>query len=539
MPRRRHVALTAGARSVRRDGGHPPCYCETYVPTLLHHLGFRVVDIDAHSASTGTCAGTTRSPPRGERSSPVRPRAPSSCTRSRTRGVRQLRAAAGARRAERRSVTSAKRSHDGAAERPRRLGAGNQRRPDDTGPCPRTITSRGVRLPIRLYASKHVHRLVPAPRRARARRLDRAGRAPAAQPRGAADAEWFMRELLLHTSAPPRRTALAEEWLKESHACASCSGGRGRSSAPDPRRRALVGRATDERGCVICSATSWRRGPSRRSSPPGLQHHSVASPHYWKRCRPATRAWRPFTAAGSTARSRPAASAPGPRPTPARPAARALGAGESIAIAFDVRAGPRHRSWGRTIALGGGRRRCLSRPRRACCRSCPSGTARVWTSECPASGSGRPRRGGSLRLAIARCSSTSWSPARRPWSFPGYRHHWSMRFRFRVQRSRASSLRSYRRRQIWRFLVESGCGAESATQRIPSAIHAWIAAATRCALSSMIVKWSPATDTSVWASSHFAPQLTTIVMPGRAVDAWTRNVGSSVSAGAHSASSPG
>jgi hypothetical protein len=30
-------------------GEHPPCYCETYVPTLLHHLGLRVVDIDAHS----------------------------------------------------------------------------------------------------------------------------------------------------------------------------------------------------------------------------------------------------------------------------------------------------------------------------------------------------------------------------------------------------------------------------------------------------------------------------------------------------------
>jgi hypothetical protein len=30
-------------------GQHPPCYCETYVPTLLHHLGLRVVDVDAHS----------------------------------------------------------------------------------------------------------------------------------------------------------------------------------------------------------------------------------------------------------------------------------------------------------------------------------------------------------------------------------------------------------------------------------------------------------------------------------------------------------
>jgi hypothetical protein len=28
---------------------HPPCYCETYVPTLLHHLGYRVVDVDTHS----------------------------------------------------------------------------------------------------------------------------------------------------------------------------------------------------------------------------------------------------------------------------------------------------------------------------------------------------------------------------------------------------------------------------------------------------------------------------------------------------------
>ena len=30
-------------------GTHPPCYCEIYVPTLLHHLGLRVVDVDAHS----------------------------------------------------------------------------------------------------------------------------------------------------------------------------------------------------------------------------------------------------------------------------------------------------------------------------------------------------------------------------------------------------------------------------------------------------------------------------------------------------------
>jgi len=27
---------------------HPPCYGELYVPTLLHHLGFRVVDVDGH-----------------------------------------------------------------------------------------------------------------------------------------------------------------------------------------------------------------------------------------------------------------------------------------------------------------------------------------------------------------------------------------------------------------------------------------------------------------------------------------------------------
>lgn len=30
-------------------GVHPPCYLEVYVPTLLHHLGYRVVNVDAHS----------------------------------------------------------------------------------------------------------------------------------------------------------------------------------------------------------------------------------------------------------------------------------------------------------------------------------------------------------------------------------------------------------------------------------------------------------------------------------------------------------
>jgi hypothetical protein len=30
-------------------GEHPPCYCEIYVPTLVHHLGFRVVDVGTHS----------------------------------------------------------------------------------------------------------------------------------------------------------------------------------------------------------------------------------------------------------------------------------------------------------------------------------------------------------------------------------------------------------------------------------------------------------------------------------------------------------
>ena len=30
-------------------GAHPPCYGELYVPTLVHHLGYRVVDVDAVS----------------------------------------------------------------------------------------------------------------------------------------------------------------------------------------------------------------------------------------------------------------------------------------------------------------------------------------------------------------------------------------------------------------------------------------------------------------------------------------------------------
>jgi hypothetical protein len=44
------VWLTRRALDAYVDvGEHPPCYCEVYVPTLLHHLGFRVVDVDAHS----------------------------------------------------------------------------------------------------------------------------------------------------------------------------------------------------------------------------------------------------------------------------------------------------------------------------------------------------------------------------------------------------------------------------------------------------------------------------------------------------------
>jgi hypothetical protein len=29
---------------------HPECYGELYVPTLLHHLGHEVVDVDAHGS---------------------------------------------------------------------------------------------------------------------------------------------------------------------------------------------------------------------------------------------------------------------------------------------------------------------------------------------------------------------------------------------------------------------------------------------------------------------------------------------------------
>jgi hypothetical protein len=42
--------LTRGAvESYVAVPDHPRCYGELYVPTLLHHLGHEVVDIDAHS----------------------------------------------------------------------------------------------------------------------------------------------------------------------------------------------------------------------------------------------------------------------------------------------------------------------------------------------------------------------------------------------------------------------------------------------------------------------------------------------------------
>ena len=30
-------------------GKHPRCYGELYVPTVLHHLGYEVIDVDSHS----------------------------------------------------------------------------------------------------------------------------------------------------------------------------------------------------------------------------------------------------------------------------------------------------------------------------------------------------------------------------------------------------------------------------------------------------------------------------------------------------------
>jgi len=56
-PRRLFSCLGTGIWLSRRAleayvavGEHPPCYCEIYVPTLVHHLGLRVVDVDAHCA---------------------------------------------------------------------------------------------------------------------------------------------------------------------------------------------------------------------------------------------------------------------------------------------------------------------------------------------------------------------------------------------------------------------------------------------------------------------------------------------------------
>ncbi len=40
----------AAVESYLEVDGHPPCYAELYVPTLLYHLGHRVVDVDAVSS---------------------------------------------------------------------------------------------------------------------------------------------------------------------------------------------------------------------------------------------------------------------------------------------------------------------------------------------------------------------------------------------------------------------------------------------------------------------------------------------------------
>lgn len=223
------------------------------------------------------------------------------------------------------------------------------------GPVPEDDRITQTSLALRLYGSKHVHRLLPAPLAL----AIAAGVGPAVRerrnPAEQRDAEDFMGELLLHTSRAAEAKSLARDWLKEK-----------------ARLRELFWRPWLLEHSRIHGAEHWDAArPGGRAciivlghfgptaAVPtilelnGFHHYLVASPHYWKPMPPG------YEGLATLYRRREYIERIfGSRviPADARPERflELLAGGESIAIAFDVPGFAATPFLGRNLALGGG-----------------------------------------------------------------------------------------------------------------------------------------------------------------------------------------
>jgi lauroyl/myristoyl acyltransferase len=219
----------------------------------------------------------------------------------------------------------------------------------------------GVSLPLRLYASPRVHRLIPTPLAlALAASVGPAVR-QLRNPAERDDAEKFMRDLLLHTPRASEAEALAKEWLKEKS--------RLRELFWRPwvlKRSRILGAEywdaahQDGRGCLIVLGHiggHWAIGKVMERH--GLRGHAVSSPHYWNRMQPGQAQRQGYDALAtrflfheygqkvSASRLLPADADP-------RRLLELLQSGESLAIAFDVAGFAATPFLGRTLSLAGG-----------------------------------------------------------------------------------------------------------------------------------------------------------------------------------------
>lgn len=211
-------------------------------------------------------------------------------------------------------------------------------------------------MALRLYASKHVHRLIPAPLAlALAAAVGPAVR-QARNPAERADAERFLRELLLYTPRADEAESLAQAWLREK------SRARELFWRPWLLKRSQVHGAehweqarAGGKGCLIVLGhfgPTWAVPGILQLH--GFQHYLVASPHYWKPMPPG------YEGLAILHRRREYGERIYGNARLVRADARPgrllelLESGESIAIAFDVPGWAATPFLGRTLALGGG-----------------------------------------------------------------------------------------------------------------------------------------------------------------------------------------